>query len=149
MHINHPRVVFYLWFKIQSMNLLEKLNSWARLLKQNIVMLWFATNHPQTPWLPKAICIFIVAYALSPIDLIPDFIPILGYVDDLILLPMLIWIAIRLMPNSIIQESRIQADTWLLNKQSKPKSYLGLFIVIIVWLLLLWLSYQLVQDLAS
>ena len=130
------------------MNLLEKLKSWARLLKQNIVMLWFATKHPQTPCLPKAICIFIVAYALSPIDLIPDFIPILGYVDDLILLPMLIWIAIRLIPNSIIQESRIQADTWLLNKQSKPKSYLGLFIVIVVWLLLLWLSYQLVQDLA-
>ena len=148
MHINHPRVVFYLWFKIQSMNLLEKLKSWARLLKQNIVMLWFATKHPQTPWLPKAICIFIVAYALSPIDLIPDFIPILGYVDDLILLPMLIWIAIRLIPNPIIQESRMQADAWLLNKQSKPKSYLGLFIVIIVWLLLLWLSYQLVQDLA-
>ena len=131
------------------MNLLEKLKSWARLLKQNIVMLWFATKHPQTPLLPRVICIFIVAYALSPIDLIPDFIPILGYVDDLILLPMLIWIAIRLIPNSIIQESRIQADAWLLNKQSKPKSYLGLFIVIIVWLLLLWLSYQLVQDLAS
>ncbi len=131
------------------MNLLEKLKSWARLLKQNIVMLWFATKHPQTPLLPRVICIFIVAYALSPIDLIPDFIPILGYVDDLILLPMLIWIAIRLIPNSIIQESRIQADTWLLNKQSKPKSYLGLFIVIIVWLLMLWLSYQLVQDLAS
>ncbi len=130
------------------MNLLEKLKSWARLLKQNIVMLWFATKHPQTPLLPRVICIFIVAYALSPIDLIPDFIPILGYVDDLILLPMLIWIAIRLIPNSIIQESRIQADTWLINKQSKPKSYLGLFIVIIVWLLLLWLSYQLVQDLA-
>ena len=130
------------------MNLLEKLKRWARLLKQNIVMLWFATKNPRTPWLPKAICIFIVAYALSPIDLIPDFIPILGYVDDLILLPMLIWIAIRLIPNSIIQESRIQADTWLLNKQSKPKSYLGLFIVIVVWLLLLWLSYQLVQDLA-
>ncbi len=131
------------------MNLLEKLNTWARLLKQNIVMLWFATKHPQTLWLPKSVCIFIVAYALSPIDLIPDFIPILGYVDDLILLPMLIWIAIRLIPNPIIQESRIQADAWLLNKQSKPKSYLGLFIVIIVWLLLLWLSYQLVQDLAS
>ncbi len=131
------------------MNLLEKLKGWARLLKQNIFMLWFATKHPQTPWLPKSICIFIVAYALSPIDLIPDFIPILGYVDDLILLPMLIWIAIRLIPNPIIQESRIQADAWLLNKQSKPKNYLGLFIVIIVWLLMLWLSYQLVQDLAS
>jgi uncharacterized membrane protein YkvA (DUF1232 family) len=131
------------------MNLLEKLKSWARLLKQNVVMLWFATKHPRTPWLPKAICIFIVAYALSPIDLIPDFIPILGYVDDLILLPALIWIAIRLIPNQIIQESRVEADARLIKNQSKPRSYLGFLIVIVIWMLLLWLSYQLVQDLAS
>lgn len=131
------------------MNLLEKLKSWARLLKKNIVMLWFATKHPQTPWLPKAICIFIVAYALSPIDLIPDFIPILGCVDDLILLPMLIWIAIKLIPNPIIQESRIEADAWLIKNQSKPRSYLGFFIVIVIWMLMLWFVYQLMQDLAS
>ena len=131
------------------MNLLEKLKSWARLLKQNVVILWFATKHPRTPRLPKAICIFIVAYALSPIDLIPDFIPILGYVDDLILLPVLIWIAIRLIPNQIIQESRVEADAYLIKNQSKPRSYLGFFIVIVIWMLLLWLSYQLVQDLAS
>ena len=131
------------------MNLLEKLKSWARLLKQNIVMLWFATKHPQTPWLPKSVCIFIVAYALSPIDLIPDFIPILGYVDDLILLPVLIWIAIRLIPNQIIQESRVEADARLIKNQSKPRSYLGFLMVIVIWMLSLWLSYQLVQDLAS
>jgi uncharacterized membrane protein YkvA (DUF1232 family) len=131
------------------MNLLEKLKSWARLLKQNVVMLWFATKHPRTPWLSKAICIFIIAYALSPIDLIPDFIPILGYVDDLILLPVLIWIAIRLIPNKIIQESRVDADAYLIKNQSKPRSYLGFLIVIVIWMLLLWLSYQLVEDLAS
>ncbi len=131
------------------MNILEKLKRWARLLKQNIVMLWFATKNPRTPWLPKTICIFIVAYALSPIDLIPDFIPILGYVDDLILLPVLIWIAIRLIPNQIIQASRVEADAYLIKNQSKPRSYLGFLIVIVIWMLLLWLSYQLVQDLAS
>jgi uncharacterized membrane protein YkvA (DUF1232 family) len=131
------------------MNILEKLKRWARLLKQNIVMLWFATKNPRTPWLPKTICIFIVAYALSPIDLIPDFIPILGYVDDLILLPVLIWIAIRLIPNQIIQASRVETDAYLIKNQSKPRSYLGFLIVIVIWMLLLWLSYQLVQDLAS
>ena len=131
------------------MNLLEKLKRWTRLLKQNVVMLWFATKHPRTPWLAKAICIFIVAYALSPIDLIPDFIPILGFVDDLILLPVLIWIAIRLIPNQIIQESRVEADAHLIKNQSKPRSHLGFLIVILIWMLLLWLSYQLVQDLAS
>ena len=64
------------------MALIEKLKNWAQLLKQDVLMLWFATKSPNTPWVPKAICIFIVAYALSPIDLIPDFIPILGYVAN-------------------------------------------------------------------
>jgi uncharacterized membrane protein YkvA (DUF1232 family) len=86
---------------------------------------------------------------LSPIDLIPDFIPILGYVDDFVLLPILIWAAIRLIPNSINLESRVKADEWLRQNQSKPKSYLGVLIVVIIWLLMLWCSYQLFQDLAS
>jgi len=131
------------------MTLIEKLKGWAKNLKQDILMLWFATKNPKTPWAPKSVCIFIVAYALSPIDLIPDFIPILGYVDDLILLPILIWIAIKLIPKPIIQESRIKADEWIIKKQSKPKSYLGYLMVIIIWLLMLWLFYQLVRDLAS
>jgi uncharacterized membrane protein YkvA (DUF1232 family) len=132
-----------------QMTLIEKLKSWAQLLKMDVLMVWFATKNPHTPWLPKAICIFIVAYALSPIDLIPDFIPVLGYVDDLLLLPVLIWAAISLIPNSINQESRIKADVWLRQNQSKPKSYLGLLIVVIIWLLMLLFSYQLLQDLVS
>ena len=131
------------------MTLIEKLKSWSKLLKMNVLIIWFATKNPQTPWLPKAICIFIVAYALSPIDLIPDFIPILGYVDDFVFLPILIWVAIRLIPNSINLESRVKADEWLRQNQSKPKSYLGLLIIIVIWLLMLWCSYQLFQDLAS
>ncbi len=112
-------------------------------------MLWFATKNPNTPWAPKAICIFIVAYALSPIDLIPDFIPILGFVDDLLLLPLLIWAATRLMPNFILQESRIQADKWLIQNQSKPKSHLGLLIVAVIWLLMIWLAYLLIKSQTS
>jgi uncharacterized membrane protein YkvA (DUF1232 family) len=128
------------------MTLIEKLKSWAELLKMDVLMVWFATKSPKTPWLPKAICIFIVAYALSPIDLIPDFIPVLGYVDDLILLPISILVAIRLIPNFILLESRIKADEWLRQNQSKPKSYLGLLIIVVTWLLMLWLSYQFFQD---
>ena len=128
------------------MILIEKLKSWAQLLKIDVLMIWFATKSPQTPWLPKAICIFIVAYALSPIDLIPDFIPVLGYVDDLLLLPILIWIAIRLIPNFILLESRIKVDEWLRQNQSKPKSYLGLLIVIVIWLLMIWLAYVLINS---
>ena len=105
-------------------------------------MLWFATKNSKTPLAPKAVCIFIVAYALSPIDLIPDFIPILGYVDDLILLPILIWVAIRLIPNSIIKNSRIEADQWLTQNKSKPKSYLGFLIIVFIWIALLFLAYH-------
>ena len=131
------------------MTLIEKLKSWAQLLKMDVLMIWFATKSPQTAWLPKAICIFIVAYALSPIDLIPDFIPVLGYVDDLVLLPILIWVAIRLMPNFILQESRILADQWLKKNQSKPKSNLGFLIVAVIWLLMMWLTYLLINSQTS
>ena len=128
------------------MTLIDKLKSWAWRLKKDVLMLWFSTKNPKTPLAPKIICIFIVAYALSPIDLIPDFIPILGYVDDLILLPVLILVAIRLIPKSIIQESRMKADEWLIKNLSKPKSHLGFLIVITIWLLILWLSYKVFQN---
>ncbi len=128
------------------MTLIKKLKNWAQLLKQDILMLWFATKNPNTPWAPKVICIFIVAYALSPIDLIPDFIPILGFVDDLLLMPFLIWLAVRLIPTVIIQESRIQADKWLIQNQSKPKSNLGFLIVAVIWLLMMWLAYLLIKS---
>jgi uncharacterized membrane protein YkvA (DUF1232 family) len=131
------------------MTLIEKLKSWAQLLKQDVLVLWFATKNPNTLWVPKAICIFIVAYALSPIDLIPDFIPILGLVDDLLLLPILIWLAIRLIPNSINLESRIRANQWLIQNQSKPKSNLGFLIVAVIWLLMIWLAYLLIKGQTS
>ena len=63
--------------------------------------LWFACRHPATPWAPKILCLFVVGYALSPIDLIPDFIPVLGYLDDVLLLPGLIWLAVRLLPPAV------------------------------------------------
>jgi uncharacterized membrane protein YkvA (DUF1232 family) len=124
------------------MNLIEQLKSWARSLKKDVLILWFSAKNPKTPLAPKAICIFIVAYALSPIDLIPDFIPVLGYVDDLILLPILIWSAITLIPNIIIQDSRAQAEEWLKHNNTKPKSKFGLLIVIFIWAVMLFWTYR-------
>ena len=71
------------------------LKTWAKRIKRDGVTLWFAGQHPRTPWYAKALGLFVVAYALSPIDLIPDFIPVLGYVDDVILLPVLIWLTVK------------------------------------------------------
>jgi hypothetical protein len=131
------------------MNLIEQLKSWARSLKKDVLILWFSAKNPKTPLAPKAICIFIVAYALSPIDLIPDFIPVLGYVDDLILLPILIWSAIALIPNTIIQDSRAQAEEWLKHNNTKPKSKFGLLIVIFIWAVMLFWTYRFFKDLIS
>ena len=72
------------------MSISESIRAWARRIKRDAVMLWFARRHRDTPFLAKALCVFTVAYALSPIDLIPDFVPVLGYVDDALLLPSLI-----------------------------------------------------------
>jgi len=131
------------------MNLIEQLKSWARSLKKDVLILWFSAKNPKTPLASKAICIFIVAYALSPIDLIPDFIPVLGYVDDLILLPILIWSAIALIPNTIIQDSRAQAEEWLKHNNTKPKSKFGLLIVIFIWAVMLFWTYRFFKDLIS
>lgn len=97
-------------------------------------MLWFARRHPETPLIAKAICIFTVAYALSPIDLIPDFVPVLGYLDDVILLPVLIWSAVRLLPANVVSECRAQAEEWMVQQRSKPTSYAGGVAIVLVWI---------------
>ncbi|QFS66518.1 YkvA family protein [Delftia tsuruhatensis] len=115
------------------MKLGEKLRSWARRIKRDGVTLWFACKSPSTPWHAKALGAFVVAYALSPIDLIPDFIPVLGYVDDVLLLPALIWLTVRLLPPQVLADSRAQADAWMQAEGSKPKSRAGVALVIGVW----------------
>jgi uncharacterized membrane protein YkvA (DUF1232 family) len=114
---------------------------WAKQIKRDAVMLWFARRHPDTPRLAKALCIFTVAYALSPIDLIPDFIPVLGYVDDVLLLPALIWFAVRLLPPHVIEECRVQAKDWMANQQTKPTSYAGAAAIVVIWLAVLYLGW--------
>lgn len=91
-------------------------------IKRDGVTLWFAGNNPRTPWYSKALGVFVVAYALNPIDLIPDFIPLLGYVDDVLLLPGLIWLTIKLLPPEVLAECRVQADDWMQTKGAKPQA---------------------------
>lgn len=110
------------------------LTAWAKRVKQDTVMLWFARRHPATPLLAKLLCVVAVAYALSPIDLIPDFIPILGLLDELILLPAMIWLAVRLLPEQVVLVCREQAQQWLEARKAKPRSYSGAVLIILLWL---------------
>ena len=77
---------------------------------------------------------FVVAYALSPIDLIPDFIPVLGYLDDVILLPVLIWLTVRLLPPSVLEESRQKAEHWMAQQGTRPRSVVGGLLIVLIWL---------------
>jgi uncharacterized membrane protein YkvA (DUF1232 family) len=117
------------------MRLIETLRAWAKRTKRDGMTLWVARNHPRTPWYAKAVVIFVVAYALSPIDLIPDFIPVVGYLDDVVLLPVLIWMAVRMIPTDVLNESRIKADAWMDSSASKPRSIVGAVIIVVLWLL--------------
>ncbi len=117
------------------MKLTDKLRCWAQGLKRDSVTLWFAAKSPATPWYAKALGLLVVAYALSPIDLIPDFIPVLGYVDDVLLLPALIWLAVKLLPPALLQDCRRQADAWMQAQGRKPRSRAGVVLVLGLWLL--------------
>ena len=116
------------------MNASENLKAWARRIKRDGVTLWFAGKHPRTPWYAKALGVFVVAYALSPIDLIPDFIPVLGYVDDVLLLPVLIWLTVKLLPADVVAECRLRADEWMREKGAKPRSRLGSILIVAIWI---------------
>lgn len=127
------------------MRFFNSIKLWAKHLKRDVIMLWFAQRHPLTPWLVKLLCIITVAYGLSPIDLIPDFIPVLGYLDDVLLLPAFIWLAIKLLPAPVIDECRMQAEQWITNAQAKLVSYVGAAAIILLWLAALytgWWYYQ-------
>lgn len=111
-------------------------------IRRDALTLWFACRDPDTPWAAKAIGAFVVAYALSPIDLIPDFIPVLGLLDDLLLLPGLIWLALRLVPPDVVIACRTRADAWLLQGAARPRSRWGAALVVGAWLAAAWLLWR-------
>lgn len=116
---------------------MARIKPWARALQREAWTLWFATKHPRTPWYAKALGVFVVAYALSPIDLIPDFIPVVGYLDDLILLPGLIWLALRLTPLAVVAECRLSAEKSIQSRAAKPVSGVGAAVIVAIWIAVL------------
>ena len=118
--------------KNNSAPLLENLKQRARNLKAETFALYLVARHPKTPWYAKLVVAGIVAYAFSPIDLIPDFVPVLGYLDDLILLPLGIALAIKMVPPSVLAECRTRAKELI--KTGNPVSRAAGTIIVIIWL---------------
>ncbi|WP_338723241.1 YkvA family protein [Devosia sp. XK-2] len=111
---------------------LEAVKVWARNVKRDVLAIWLAARDPRTPWAARVLAIGVAAYALSPIDLIPDFIPVLGYLDDLLIVPLGILAVIRLVPASLIAEFRAEAA----EMTERPVSRAGLIAIIFIWLVL-------------
>lgn len=121
--------------------MLSQMKTWARSVKRDVLALYLASKDPRVPWYAKALAIFVAGYALSPIDLIPDFIPVLGYLDDLILVPLGIWLVVRLIPPKIMAEHRQAAATF-----DRPVSRTAASAIIMVWIgaaaLCAWFGYR-------
>lgn len=111
------------------MTLIATAKLWARTLKRDVVAIWIAARDARVSWQAKAVCAAVAAYALSPIDLIPDFIPVLGYLDDLIIVPLGIMLAIKLIPTELMTEFRERAAL----RSQRPTSKAGLAFIILVW----------------
>ena len=108
----------------------RRLKDWARAVRRDVHALWLAARDPRTPWYARAFALAIAAYALSPIDLIPDFVPVLGYLDEVILLPPAILLAVRLVPPELMAEHRAAAA----RAAAKPVSRAGAAVIVGLWL---------------
>lgn len=114
------------------MSMIGQLKTRALQLKREVAALYLAARHPHTPWYAKLFLIALVAYALSPIDLIPDFIPVLGLLDDLVLLPLGIALAMRMVPPDVMSECRARA---LANATSRSRAgRVGAVVIVMLWL---------------
>jgi len=122
------------WAGGNVMSLREQLKQNARRLKTETFALYFAARHPDTPWYAKLLVAAVVAYAFSPIDLIPDFIPILGYLDDLVLIPLGVVLAIKMVPPTVLAECRARALETMQN--GKPVSRVAGAVIVAIWLTL-------------
>ena len=116
------------------MTALSSVKAWARDLKRDVVALWIAARDPRVPWGAKLAAGAVAAYALSPIDLIPDFIPVLGYLDDLILIPLGIALVIRLIPAPVLADCRAEAGRVM--AAGKPTNWIAAGVIIVLWLML-------------
>ena len=122
----------------------EQLKAYAKRLKRELFVLYLAYKDNRVPWYAKVFSICVVAYAFSPIDLIPDFIPVLGYLDDIILIPLGISLALKMIPKSVTNDLRIKADE--MQQKEKPTNWFVGILFIIIWILLaIWIG-MLVYD---
>jgi uncharacterized membrane protein YkvA (DUF1232 family) len=125
--------------------MLDRLKQRARVLKRDTLTLYLAARDPRTPWYAKALAAAVVTYALSPFDLIPDFIPVVGYLDDLIIVPLGLALVLRLVPAEVLSDCRAQATA----RADRPVSRIGAAFMIAVWLAMaLWLA-RLLPNLLS
>ena len=114
--------------------MIQKLKQWVKMLKREIYTIWFAARDEHTPNLLKILSFIIAAYAISPIDLIPDFIPILGYLDDLIVVPLGIWVLLKYLPSGVLIRSRMKAA----ELKDKPISINTAIVFVSLWIFMLY-----------
>ena len=124
--------------------MIQRLKIWAAALKREVMTLWFACRDPRTPWYARVLTMLIVAYALSPIDLIPDFIPVLGYLDELILLPAGIYLVLKLVPAEALADARARAQAWVDSRRPKPRNWIAAAVIVLVWVAVLWAAFLLI-----
>lgn len=118
---------------------MNRVKSWAKQLKRHLFMLYIACRDSRVPWYAKVFTACVVAYAFSPVDLIPDFIPVLGYIDDIILVPLGIFLALKMIPAPVLADCEKQAQE--LMKDGKPKNWTaGVFVLLIWTAVLVWLG---------
>lgn len=121
------------------MSLIHSLKRRATQLKDEIVALYFAFRDRRTPWYAKVFIACVIGYAISPIDLIPDFIPILGYLDDLILIPFGVFVALKMIPTDVLNECRLKAQNE--GRVDKRLRWIGIVLISAVWLLFfIWIA---------
>jgi uncharacterized membrane protein YkvA (DUF1232 family) len=117
-------------------SVLETWKGWARRIKRDTFALYLACRDPRVPWYAKVLAACVVTYAFSPFDLIPDFIPVLGYLDDLILVPLGIALVVRLVPPGVMADCRAEAAARIAAGSQKPTNWIGAAFIIVVWLAL-------------
>lgn len=118
--------------------MVNKIKAWAKKLKRNIFVLYLAYKDERVPWYAKLFTACVVAYAFSPIDLIPDFIPVLGYLDDVIIIPLGIMLALKMIPNEVLSACEVKAEEMM--KNGKPKNWVAGSFIILIWsILIFWI----------
>src|SRR5437016_13881764 len=114
--------------------MIKRTRQWARTVKRDAHAIYLAARDPRIPWYAKVLALCVAGYALSPIDLIPDFIPVLGYLDDIILIPLGIALAVRMIPHPILEECRARAQD--ITARGRPVSRIAGAVIVVLWIAL-------------